>query len=116
MTRARLLTAIVVVGVTVAGVAAQQRGGAGRGGAPRIPPTGAIEKVRDNLYKIGGAGGNTTVFVTSDGVVLVDNKLANNGELIPKQVQTVTDKPVSMIINTHVHPDHNGSNDYFKAG
>jgi cyclase len=48
-------------------------------------------------------------------VVLVDTKLANNGEAILKQVQTVTDKPVSMIINTHTHPDHNGSNDYFKA-
>jgi glyoxylase-like metal-dependent hydrolase (beta-lactamase superfamily II) len=117
MTRARLLTAIVVVGVAVAGVAAQQRGGgaAGRGGGPGIPPTGTIEKVKDNLYKIGGAGGNTTVFVTAEGVVLVDTKLANNGEAILKQVQTVTDKPVSMIINTHTHPDHNGSNDYFKA-
>ena len=112
MTRARLLTAIVVVGFAVAGVAAQQRGG---GAGPRIPPTGTIEKVKDNLYKIAGAGGNTTVFITSEGVVLVDTKLANNGEAILKQVQTVTDKPVSMIVNTHTHPDHNGSNDYFKA-
>jgi glyoxylase-like metal-dependent hydrolase (beta-lactamase superfamily II) len=110
-----VLTAIVVVGLTVAGVAAQQRGGGGgRGGGGRIPPTGAIEKIKDNLYKIGGAGSNTTVFVTADGVVLVDTKLADNGEAILKQVQTVTDKPVSMIINTHTHPDHNGSNDYFK--
>jgi glyoxylase-like metal-dependent hydrolase (beta-lactamase superfamily II) len=113
MNRSRVLTAIVVVGLTVAGVAAQQRGG-GRGGGTRIPPTGAIEKVKDNLYKIGGAGSNTTVFITAEGVVLVDTKLANNGEAILKQVQTVTDKPVSMIINTHTHPDHNGSNDFFK--
>ena len=112
--RAGLLAAIVVVGLTVAGVTAQQRGG-GRGAGPRIPPTGTIEKVTNNLYKIAGAGGNTTVFVTAEGVVLVDTKLANNGEAILKQVQTVTDKPVSMIINTHTHPDHNGSNDYFKA-
>jgi len=97
------------VGLAVAGVAAQ------RGAGPRIPPTGTIEKVRGNLYKIAGAGGNTTVFITADGVVLVDTKLANNGDAILKQVQTVTDKPVSMIINTHTHPDHNGSNDYFKA-
>jgi glyoxylase-like metal-dependent hydrolase (beta-lactamase superfamily II) len=47
--------------------------------------------------------------------VLVDTKLANNGEPILNQVKTVTDKPVTMIINTHTHPDHNGSNDYFKT-
>jgi glyoxylase-like metal-dependent hydrolase (beta-lactamase superfamily II) len=70
--------------------------------------------VKDNLFVIHGAGGNTTVFLSSTGVVLVDTKLANNGEAIMNQVKTVTDKPVSMIINTHTHPDHNGSNDYFK--
>src|SRR5262245_27904990 len=103
----RLLPAIVVVGLAVAGAAAQQR--------PRIPPTGAIKKVRDNLYVIPGAGGNTTVFVTQAGVVLVDTKLPNNGEAILTQVRTVTDKPVSTIINTHSHPDHIGSNEYFPA-
>jgi glyoxylase-like metal-dependent hydrolase (beta-lactamase superfamily II) len=114
MNRARVLTAIVAGGLAVAAVAAQQ-GGGGRGGGSRIPPTGAIEQVKENLYKIGGAGSNTTVFITADGVVLVDTKLANNGEAILKQVQTVTDKPVTMLINTHTHPDHNGSNDYFKT-
>jgi len=109
MRRAGLLTAIVVMGLAVTGVAAQ------RGTGPRIPPTGTIEKIKDTLYKIPGAGGNTTVFITAQGVVLVDTKLANNGEAILKQVQTITDKPVSMIINTHTHPDHNGSNDYFKT-
>jgi len=104
----RLLPALAVVVLAVAGVrAGQQR--------PRIPPTGAIKKVRDNLYVIPGAGGNTTVFVTQAGVVLVDTKLPNNGEAILNQVRTVTDKPVSTIINTHTHPDHIGSNEYFPA-
>jgi glyoxylase-like metal-dependent hydrolase (beta-lactamase superfamily II) len=107
MTRARLLAAIVVTGLAAAGVAAQQR--------PRIPPTGTIKQVRDNLYVIPGAGGNTVVFVTRTGVVLVDTKLANNGEAIMNQVRTVSDRPVSTIINTHSHPDHIGSNDYFPA-
>src|SRR5262245_4599553 len=102
----RLLPAIVVAGLAVAGAAAQQQ-------RPRIPPTGAIKNVRDNLYVIPGAGGNTTVFVTQGGVVLVDTKLPGNGDAILNQVRTVTDKPVSTIINTHTHPDHIGSNDYF---
>src|SRR2546428_9223500 len=108
MARRRLLSAIVVVGLAVAGAAAQHQ-------RRRIPPTGTIKKVRDNLYVIPGAGGNTTVFVTQGGVVLVDTKLPNNGEAILDQVRRVTDKPVSTIVNTHSHPDHIGSNDYFPA-
>jgi len=126
MKRTWVLSAIVVCGLAVAVGAAQRDAGAGQGagraggggrgggGGGAIPPTGAIQHIRDNLYKVPGAGGNTTVFIREDGVVLVDTKLANNGEAILKQVQTVTDKPVTMIINTHQHPDHNGSNDYFK--
>lgn len=107
MTRAGLLAAILVVGFTVAGVAQQQR--------PRIPPTGAIKKVKDNLYVIPGAGGNTTVFVTRNGIVLVDTKLPDNGAPILAEIRKVSGRAVSMIINTHSHPDHIGSNDYFPA-
>ena len=106
MRRARVLALIVVAGFTVVTLAAQPQ-------RPRIPPTGTIKKVRDNLYVIPGAGGNTTVFVTGAGVVLVDTKLANNGEAILSQVRSVSGRAVTMIINTHSHPDHIGSNDYF---
>jgi cyclase len=109
MANKRLLMALVVAILAVAGAAAAELQ------RPRIPPTGTIRKVRDNLYVIPGAGGNTTVFVTESGVVLVDTKLANNGEAILNQVRSVTGKPVSIIINTHSHPDHIGSNDYFGA-
>ncbi len=107
MRRAACLAAVVLVGLAAAGVAAQQR--------PRIPPIGTIENVRDNLYVIPGAGGNTVVFVTETGVVLVDTKLASNGEAILKQVRAVSGRPVSTIINTHSHPDHIGRTDYFPA-
>lgn len=115
MKRTIILTTIVVAGLAVAGVAAQQPPAPPPGARPVLPPPGKIEKIRDNLYKIFGGGGNTTVFVTTTGVVLVDTKLPNNGQAILDQVRTVTDKPVTMIINTHVHPDHNGSNDFFKS-
>ena len=106
MRRARVLALIVVAGFTVVTLAAQPQ-------RPRIPPTGTIKKVRENLYVIPGAGGNTTVFVTGAGVVLVDTKLANNGEAILSQVRSVSGSAVTTIINTHSHPDHIGSNDYF---
>ena len=108
MKRLGVLAAIVVTGAAVVGVAAQ--GGGGRGGAQPL----VLEKVKDSLYVIhGGTAGNTTVFLTQAGVVLVDTKVANMGEAIMTHVKSITDKPVSMIINTHSHPDHMGSNSYF---
>ena len=68
----------------------------GRGPSRRYPP----ESCR-NVYMIPGAGGNTAAFVTGNGVVLVDTKLANNGQAILDQVKTISDKPMTHIINTH---------------
>ncbi len=79
------------------------------------PNVAGIEKVKDNLYMVTGGGGNTAVFVTPTGVVLVDTKLANWGQAIMDKVKTVTDKPVTHIINTHTHGDHVGSNEFFPA-
>ena len=69
----------------------------------------------NNLYLIQNQGGNTAVFITANGVVLVDTKNPNNGQAILDQVKTVTDKPVTHIINTHTHADHVGSNAFFPA-
>ena len=85
---------------------------------PAPPPNVAqIEKVKDNLYMITGAGGggNTAAFITANGVVLVDTKNPNWGQAILDQVRTVTPKPVTHIINTHTHADHVGSNEFFPA-
>jgi glyoxylase-like metal-dependent hydrolase (beta-lactamase superfamily II) len=110
MSRTGVLSGIVVAGVLVV---------AGRGLVAQQPASGpnvaGIEKVKDNLYMVTGGGGNTAVFVTGSGVVLVDTKLANWGPAIMDKVKTVTDKPVTHIINTHTHGDHVGSNDYFPA-
>jgi cyclase len=75
--------------------------------------TAEIAKVKENLYVITGGGGNTAAFVTDKGVVVVDTKLAGWGERILEKIRSVTDKPVTMIINTHTHGDHVGSNEAF---
>ena len=69
-----------------------------------------IEQVKSNLYVITGGGGNTAAFVTDSGVVVVDTKNPGWGSAILDKIRTVTDKPVTMIINTHTHGDHVGSN------
>lgn len=117
MKRGFLLGLLLAVGwLSVAlmgyqGPPAGQGGGQGRGAAPPAPLQ--TFKVRDNLYMIANGGGNTGVFITSTGVVLVDTKNPNNGPGILEQVRAITNKPVTMVINTHTHADHTGSNEYF---
>jgi cyclase len=72
-----------------------------------------IQKVKENLYLITGGGGNTAAFITEKGVVVVDTKLPGYGPSILEKVKSVTPKPVTMVINTHTHGDHVGSNSAF---
>jgi len=69
-----------------------------------------VETVRDNLFVIRGSGGNIAAFVTSKGVVMVDSGLPGWGQVILDKLRTVTDKPVTTLINTHVHFDHAAGN------
>jgi cyclase len=119
MKRTLVLGFIVLSGAMTAAVLTAQQpaapAGQGRGGGPTFPPVGAIQKVAGNVYMVPGQGGNTGVLLTPNGVVLVDTKLANNGQAILDQVRTVSDKPITHIINTHTHGDHTGSNQFFPA-
>jgi len=117
MRRTVLATAILAVGgLSIAAAALQQQ--------QKLPPVRQIQKLRDNLYFISGGdtyersswtGGNSLVFVTDRGVVLVDTMLPGAGSSILAQIKSVSDKPVTTIINTHTHFDHTGSNTAFPA-
>ena len=116
----------VVLGLLVA-VGAVSIVGAGAQAPPAGPSAAAvaaakIEKIKDNFFIITGSGtanrdlfsgGNTAVFVTDAGVVIVDTKLAGWGQVILDRVRSVTNKPITTIINTHTHGDHTGSNAFF---
>ncbi len=121
MRRGIVLGVLIAVGglsLVAAGLqapAAGQGRGDGRGRGPQGPNVAEIEKVNDRLYMITGGGGNTAAFITDNGVVLVDTKLANWGQAILDKVKSVTNKPITTIINTHTHGDHNGSNEFFGA-
>src|SRR6266481_6362156 len=81
--------------------------------APPAPPPSKLEKIANDLYVIRGEGGNTTVYLTDEGVVLVDVKFDRNYEDIQAKVRSLTDKPVRYIFNTHSHGDHTGGNPKF---
>jgi glyoxylase-like metal-dependent hydrolase (beta-lactamase superfamily II) len=66
-----------------------------------------------------GLGGNSTVRVTNDGILVVDTK--NLGEAnynaLMGQIRTVAAQPVRYAVVTHVHQDHSGNIEHFvKAG
>jgi glyoxylase-like metal-dependent hydrolase (beta-lactamase superfamily II) len=69
-----------------------------------------VEQLEDNLYVLKGGGGNSAVFMTSDGVVVVDTKMAGWGRPILDAIRELTPDPVTMIINTHTHFDHASGN------
>ena len=108
-----IILGVLLVGGGFSLAAAGFQAPAGRG--PQGPNVAEIEKVNDRLYMITGGGGNTAAFITDTGVVLVDTKLAGWGQAIMDKVKSVTDKPITTIINTHTHGDHKGSNEFFGA-
>jgi glyoxylase-like metal-dependent hydrolase (beta-lactamase superfamily II) len=69
-----------------------------------------IEQVRGDLHMIAGEGGNVAVYVTAEGVVLVDDMFHRNHEDILAQVRALTNRPLRYVLNTHQHDDHAGGN------
>jgi cyclase len=84
---------------------------AGRG----APPPQAIQQVKPNLYMVTGAGGNTTVRVTPEGLIVVDGKLPSdaNYNALMALIKSVSGQPVKYLIVTHHHADHTGNNQKF---
>lgn len=75
-----------------------------------------LVKVADDLYDIdGGGAGNVGVYVTDEGVILIDDKFEQHHDEILANVKKVTAKPIKYVINTHHHGDHTGGNEKLQA-
>ena len=105
MKRVTILGMLIAIGsVSIAVKAAQQQ--------PPQPSADniTVEKVKDNLFVLRGGGGNTAVFVQAKGVTIVDTKNPGWGQPLLDKIKTLTDKPVTTVINTHLHFDHVSGN------
>ena len=121
----RELRIIVALSVIVLGAVAIRVAG-GQAQPPELTPEQEarlqIQPVasKEGLYVIPGfdgalAGGNVAVRVTSDGVLIVDDKFEYSHAEVSRQVANVTSQPIRYVLNTHHHSDHSGSNADFMA-
>jgi len=72
-------------------------------------------QVRDNVYMLVGSGGNITVQVGDDGILLVDTQYAPLSDKIVAAIRKISLKPIYYIVNTHHHGDHTGGNVNLRA-
>jgi glyoxylase-like metal-dependent hydrolase (beta-lactamase superfamily II) len=111
MRRAITLGVLLAAGALSLTLAAFQQPPAGQP-AERVVE---VQKLKDNLYVLRGGGGASSVFVTANGVVVVDTKLPGWGQPLLDTIKTLTNRPVTMIVNTHTHGDHVSGNVDFPA-
>jgi glyoxylase-like metal-dependent hydrolase (beta-lactamase superfamily II) len=136
-------TAIALLSLAV--IAPTRAAAQGLGLKDGVPQDGAVHSlhVRGPIYMLVGAGGNITVSVGADGVLMVDTGTAATSDKVLAAVrelqrQTTTNgiselhfgaetrssvraildsdappKPIRYIVNTHLHADHTGGNEKF---
>ena len=74
------------------------------------PPQLNVNKVKDDLYEIECDGGNVAVYITNDGLILVDDKFDRDHEAIMEKVKGISNQPIKYVLSTHYHEDHSGGN------
>jgi cyclase len=64
----------------------------------------------DGVYMLEGQGGNITVALAKDGIIMVDGEFAPLHDKIRAAIATISNLPIKYLINTHFHGDHTGGN------
>lgn len=125
--------ATLAAALALTAVVSAQPNRGGQNPAPNAAPAPIeIVPVRGHIYMLAGAGGNITLSVGPDGVLMVDSGLAQDAERVLAAINQLSQqldregqplksypppKPIRFIINTHVHADHTGGNGMLgKAG
>jgi len=115
---------LVFLALSNAFVLLAQQGGRGAQ-APQPGPPPVLVKLRDDLYvvqnqqsngvEIQAYGGNAAIFLTDEGVVLVDSKNDREHDDLMAKIKSLSDKPIKYVILTHNHADHSAGAAKLKA-
>jgi len=106
--------AVVATTLLLAGTAFAQHPAA----TPPPPPDFSKVEIKttdlgDNMYMLEGQGGNITVAVAKDGIIMVDGQYAPLHDKIKAAIATISSQPIKYLIDTHFHGDHVGGNEPF---
>ncbi len=74
------------------------------------------KRIDDRFYVVLGGGGNSSILLSDAGALVVDTKFLRPGWRLAAIVQSLSDKPVKVIINTHYHQDHTHGNPNYPIG
>src|SRR3954466_10706480 len=110
-----LRLALAAVAATITGAAIAQTST-----QPPPPPLIDWEKTQikatdlgHNTYRLEGQGGNITIAVGTDGIIMVDSQFAPLSDKIKAAIKAISPVPVKYLVNTHFHGDHTGGNANF---
>lgn len=73
-----------------------------------------IIPVNGNVSMLTGSGGNIGILTGEDGIFMVDDQFAALSPKIKTALQSLSDKPVKFLVNSHFHGDHTGGNSNFQ--
>jgi cyclase len=87
---------------------------------PPAPPLIQWEKIEikttdlgQNTYMLEGQGGNITVAIGTEGILMVDSQFAPLSDKIKNAIRAISPLPIKYLVNTHFHGDHTGGNENF---
>lgn len=68
--------------------------------------------IKDNIYVlIGEEGGNVTASIGEDGVFIIDDQLGDQSDALIEAIESISDREITFVMNTHYHFDHTGNNE-----
>ncbi len=81
--------------------------------AQNAPPAIKSTEIVPGIYMLAGAGGNITLLVGDEYIVLIDDGVNPVAKLMIDKAAEIAGRPVDFLINTHLHGDHVGANAAF---